>query len=152
MVRTFDLRSLAVFRMGLGALIIIDLFTRATFLVQHYTDQGLLPRYALLQKFWRPAYWSLHVINGEARFQLLLFAIMALVAFFVMVGYRTRLFLVLSWLLAISLQNRNGIILSGGDMLLRSLILFAIFLPVGAQWSVDRRQRRKPRLRRRNRW
>ena len=123
MVRTFDLRSFAVFRMGLGILIILDLFTRSTFLVQHYTDQGLLPRYALLQKFWRPSYWSLHVINGEAWFQLLLFGIIAAVAFCVIIGYRTRLCIVLSWLLAISLQNRIGIILSGGDMLLRSLLL-----------------------------
>ncbi len=144
MVRTFDLRSFAVFRMGLGILIILDLFTRSTFLVQHYTDQGLLPRYALLQKFWRPAYWSLHVINGEAWFQLLLFGIIAAVAFCVIIGYRTRLCIVLSWLLAISLQNRIGIILSGGDMLLRSLLLFAIFLPLGAKWSVDRLQSNAP--------
>ena len=140
MIRTFDLRSLAVFRMGLGLLIILDLFTRAGFLVEHYTDDGLLPRYALLQKFWRPAYWSLHVINGEAWFQIALFGVIGLCAFFVLVGYRTRLFLVISWLLAISLQNRISIILSGGDMLLRALMLFAIFLPVGARWSLDHHQ------------
>ena len=130
--------------MGLGFLIILDLFTRASFLVEHYTDQGVLPRYALLQKFWRPAYWSLHVINGEIWFQLALFGIIAAAAFCVIIGYRTRLFLILSWLLAISLQNRIGIILSGGDMLLRSLLLFGIFLPLGARWSVDRLQSKAP--------
>lgn len=140
MYRTFDLRSLALFRIGLGFLIIIDLMMRATFLVQHYTDQGVLPRYAVLLKFWRTQYWSLHMINGETWFQVLLFLIMGVAAFFVLVGYRTRLFIILSWLLMISLQNRIGIVLSGGDMLLRSLLLFAIFLPLGARFSVDESQ------------
>ena len=141
MYRTFDLRSLAAFRIGLGLLIIADLAMRSTFIFQHYTDQGVLPRYAVLLKFWRPQYWSLHMISGELWFQILLFLVMGAAAFFVMVGYRTRIFLLVSWLLMISLQNRNGIILSGGDMLLRSLLLFAIFLPMGARWSIDANQR-----------
>jgi len=106
-------------------------------MLEHYTDLGMLPRYAVLLKFWRTQYWSLHMINGELWFQVVLFLIMGLAAFFVLVGYRTRIFILVSWLMMISLQNRNGIILSGGDMLLRSLILFAIFLPLGAKWSID---------------
>ena len=51
MYRTFDLRSLAAFRIGLGLLIIADLAMRSTFIFQHYTDQGVLPRYAVLLKF-----------------------------------------------------------------------------------------------------
>jgi len=80
------------------------------------------------------------MISGETWFQILLFLIMGIAAFFVLIGYRTRLFIILSWLLMISLQNRIGIVLSGGDMLLRSLLLFAIFLPLGARFSVDESQ------------
>src|SRR6188508_3787652 len=39
-----DLRSLAVFRMGVGYLLLSDLVRRAFDLRAHYTDVGVLPR------------------------------------------------------------------------------------------------------------
>ena len=51
-----DLRSLALFRIGLALLIIIDLIKRSKDLTAHYTDFGILPRAALLEHFsnsWR---------------------------------------------------------------------------------------------------
>ncbi len=46
-----DLRSLALFRIGLAALILGDLIWRARDLRAFYTDFGVLPRAVLLHRF-----------------------------------------------------------------------------------------------------
>ncbi|HAX85508.1 MAG TPA: hypothetical protein DCY91_04370 [Cyanobacteria bacterium UBA11370] len=132
-----DLRSLAVFRIGLGLLLIIDLIDRSRDLNAHYTDFGILPRAPLIEKFLNPWFWSVHVFSGQALFQGILFVIAGLIALLLLIGYRTRLVTILSWALLISLQTRNPMVLNAGDVLLRLLLFWAIFLPLGASYSVD---------------
>jgi hypothetical protein len=57
-----------------------------------------------------------------------------------LLGYRTRLATVASWLLLLSLHNRNPLISQGGDDLLRMLVFWAMFLPWGRYYSMDARQ------------
>src|SRR3712207_8613651 len=45
-----DLRSLAAFRIVLALVVLSDLASRATDLVVHYTDDGLMPRTVLLEE------------------------------------------------------------------------------------------------------
>lgn len=133
-----DLRSLSLFRIGLGALLIGDLIWRARDLRAFYTDFGVLPRPVLLERFADPWFISLHLSSGMAAVQALLFLLAMGFGFMVLVGYRTKLATIASWLLLISLHNRNPIILQGGDILLRMLVFWAMFLPLHAYWSVDR--------------
>ena len=58
-----DVRSLALFRVALGALLLADLVVRSFDFRAHYTDIGVLPRWALLQhqSEW---YFSLHMTSG----------------------------------------------------------------------------------------
>jgi hypothetical protein len=77
-------------------------------------------------------------MNGEALFQALLFAGAALAALGLLVGYRTRLMTFVVWVLVLSIQWRNPMVLGAGETLLRLLLLWAMFLPLGAYWSVDR--------------
>ncbi len=72
-----DLRSLAVFRIGLALVVMADLFSRFRGVSAHYTDQGVLPREALhsnlfasfiaLQpesnSLFHPWYWSLNLLR-----------------------------------------------------------------------------------------
>ncbi len=46
------------------------------------------------------------------------------------VGYRTRLMTVLNYVLITSLQARNIIILHGGDVLMKMICFWAMFLPL----------------------
>ncbi len=133
-----DLRSLALFRIGLGALIIGDLIWRAQDLRAFYTDWGVLPRAVLLERFADRWLISVHLLSGEALVQALLFLLALGFAVMMLVGYRTKLATIASWMLLISLQNRNPIILQGGDTLLRMLVFWAMFLPLNAHFSVDR--------------
>ncbi|MEA5550499.1 HTTM domain-containing protein [Anabaena cylindrica UHCC 0172] len=131
-----DLRSLAVFRIGISLIILTDLFTRFRDITAHYTDIGVLPR-TLLKEIAKTGYWSLHAISGEPIFQVLLFAIATLMAFLMLVGYRTRVAVIASWVLLISLHNRNPALIFAADDVLRALMFWAMFLPLGACYSLD---------------
>lgn len=133
-----DLRSLAAFRIVLALFVLADLANRSTDLYAHYTDRGILPRSVLLQEVANRSTLSLSLMNGELWFQALLFGVAALAALALLVGYRTRLMTVVVWVLLLSIQWRNPLVLNAGDTLLRMLLFWGMFLPLGAYWSVDR--------------
>ncbi|MEZ6069235.1 MAG: HTTM domain-containing protein [Pirellulales bacterium] len=133
-----DLRSLALLRVGLGVLILVDLACRARDLVAHYTDDGVLPREAARELIVRDWRFSLHMLGGSAAYEAVLFLVAALVAVLLVLGWRTRLMTLLSWLLMISLHARNPVILNGGDLEFKLLLFWGLFLPLGARWSIDR--------------
>ncbi|ELZ45695.1 HTTM domain-containing protein [Halorubrum californiense DSM 19288] len=130
-----DLRALAAFRIGLGTLLIADLLRRSRSLTAFYTDAGVLPRRALFADY--SGVYSLHALSGEPWAVASLFAVAGAVALALAVGYRTRLATVVSWLLLLSLQVRNPMVLNAGDALLAMLLFWGAFLPLGARWSVD---------------
>jgi hypothetical protein len=133
-----DLRSLAVVRIGLGLLLLADLWFRWPDLVAHYSDAGVLPRAALESYFnSRPGLRSFHMFFGSAETIAALFAVAATIAVAFTVGYRTRLTGFLSLVFLCSLQARNPFVLSGGDSLLRLLLFWMLFLPAGARFAVD---------------
>lgn len=132
-----DIRSLAIFRIGLALVLIGDLIVRMGDLKAHYSDEGVLPRDAYIHFFQDPWSISLHMINGLWQFQLVLFLLQIVFGIALLVGYRTRLATVVSWFLLLSLQMRNTMILQGGDTVIKLLFFWGMFLPLGAYWSVD---------------
>jgi hypothetical protein len=115
--------------------LLADLFLRSKVIRSHYTDVGVLPRSE--QALLVPAHeLSVHTLSGAFWFQAALFAVAGLVALSLVVGYRTRTATVVSWFLLLSVHNRNPLIESGG-VLLRLLLFWGVFLPLGARWSVD---------------
>jgi predicted DCC family thiol-disulfide oxidoreductase YuxK len=143
--RTFeiDLRGLALLRVLLALILLADLAIRGGDLVAHYADAGAVPRslVAADASDWR---LSLHMLSGAAAWQVTLFALAGLAALALLVGYRTRTATFVSWLLLLSLHNRNPLVLHGGDNLLLLLLLWALFLPLGARASVDAALDRSP--------
>lgn len=145
-VFTADLRSLAALRIALAVVVLMDLAWRAADLTAHYTDAGVLPRADLLGNRSLLSHWtfSLNLISGGAFFQQILFALAALAAIGLLVGYATRLMTLLVWLLVVSIQWRNPLLIGGGEVLLRVLLFWSLFLPLGRVWSVDRARGRTP--------
>ena len=133
-----DLRSLALFRIVLALLVLADLAIRATDLSAHYTDRGVLPRTVLVTQVLSRWAFSLNVMNGEPFFQALLFGVAAVAALGLLVGYRTRLMTIVVWVLLLSIQWRNPLVGASDGPLLRLMLFWAMFLPLGAYWSVDR--------------
>jgi hypothetical protein len=135
-----DLRSLAVLRMGVALAVLADLASRARDLRAHYSDAGVLPRAEALTQFeWlHAAPLCLHLTGGTAWSQAVLFALAAAAAGALLVGHRTRCATPVTWFLTTSLQLRNLAIGAGYDALLRMLLFWGMFLPLGGCWSLDR--------------
>lgn len=131
-----DLRSLAAFRIGISLILLTDLGIRFGDYIAHYTDAGVMPR-SLLQDISKPWHWSLHALSGEPSFQVLLFGLAAVMALLMLVGYRTRIATIASWVLLISLHNRNPALIFAADDVLRALMFWAMFLPLGASYSIE---------------
>ena len=132
-----DLRALAVMRILLGIILLRDLWVRSYDLVAFYSDRGALPREAILERLdstWR---FSLHMMNGEWQFQAALFCIHAVFAVMLLVGFRTKLAKFVCWIFVISLHARGSIQLQAGDVVLRLLLFWSLFLPLGARVSID---------------
>lgn len=138
-----DLRSLAIFRMGLALVLLGDLFVRMQDLAAHYSDEGVLPRSILIDNFLDPWVFSLHLISGQWQIQLVLFILQILFAIALLVGYHTRFVTVVSWFLLLSLQMRNTMILQGGDIVIKVLFFWSMFLPLGAYWSIDQKLKKQ---------
>lgn len=130
-----DVRSLALTRMALGLIVLVDLGVRAGDLAAFYSDGGILPRGAWTRAY--PGVLSLHAASGHPAFQAALFVILGVAATLFMLGWHTRVAGVVTWLLVLSAHTRNPIILQAGDSLLALLLFWCMFVPVGAAWSID---------------
>jgi hypothetical protein len=133
-----DPRGLAAFRVGLGICILLSIFCRRDDLLAMYSDEGLTSRVLTLTLSNVPEWWSVYHLGGGLVFTQFLFAVTTVVAVMLMLGYRTTLMTILSWVMIVSLQNRNPMIIDGQDIVLRVLLFFALFLPLGDYYSFDR--------------
>lgn len=118
-----DLRSLAIFRMVLGLVV----FSQALFLARDF------------EAFYSTAGVLQSPEGSENFLRLLLFGILPLFAVFLSIGLFTRLSTLLCFGMLIMVQNANPQILQGGDVLLRLLLFWSLFLPLGQVWSMDAR-------------
>lgn len=140
-----DLRSLAVFRVALGLLLLADAATRMQDLRGHYTDAGIWPRALAKQELaTRTWYFSVHLLGGSEAFAAALFGLAAVFALALALGFRTRMAAVFSWVLLVSLHTRNQAVLNSGDTLLALFLFWGMMLPLGARWSLDARKRGAP--------
>lgn len=124
-------------RIAYGLLILIDLAIRSRSFRAHYTNSGVFPLTTAFQMGLQPTDISLHVLNGSDFYQAVLFLIHALAAGLLVIGWRTRAMTVICFVMAVSLQHRNFLILNGGDNWMRIILFWAIFLPWGDRWSID---------------
>jgi hypothetical protein len=132
-----DPRSLAAGRIVLALVLLLDLGKRWAELSIWYSNEGLLPNHTLL---WRPTHrWVFSFFYmasqpGEAAVAMLV----CLVAYLaLLVGYKTRLAQVASFLCMLSLHGRVLFVQNGGDVVLGELCLWTMFLPTGRRWSMD---------------
>lgn len=130
---------MGLMRIGIGGILLLDIFIRLSDLSAHYTDQGTLPLSVLHQHLWNDWFISFHNISSSKGFLVTLFLIQALAAFSLLIGYRTRLATFISWILLLSVHNRNPMILQGGDDLLRMILFWCMFIPWGTFYSIENR-------------
>ncbi|GEM_PF-1217717 len=140
-----DPRSLAAFRIVMGVLILIDVAMRWPSLGAMMTDNGVIDRGTatqLLQAEYgndASVIWSLNFLSGDLFFQQMLALMLVAAGILLSIGLATRWMTIACWVLVLSLHMRCPIILTSGDTLLRCMLFWSIFAPLGFCWSVDAR-------------
>lgn len=132
-----DLRSMALFRVAMGTLLLCDLYTRSLWLKAHYTDFGIAPRKLLLDGILHDFRFSFHLFNGQVEFQAVMFFISFVFTLCYLLGYKTKLSAFITWILLLSIQNRNNMILNAGDVITRMMLFWSIFMPLSKVYSID---------------
>jgi hypothetical protein len=132
-----DLRSLALFRIGVALVLLVDLLSRVRDLDAHYGAHGVLPP-QLARMLWdervvvSPFTWvsewpSLLWVGA---------ALLALAALCLMMGVFPRFAAATAWVLLAALQDRNPALYMAGDRYLLLLLMWCILLPTGARLSL----------------
>lgn len=134
---TFDTRSLALLRVCIGCIIILDILSRIPDAVAFYTDDGFLPRSVIISQYSHISRWSVYFVSGNIWFVYGVMGLALLTALSLIVGYRTRMSIILSWILLLSLHNRNEFVTQGGDNLFHAVVFWMMFLPIGSSFSLD---------------
>ena len=136
---TVDARTLGLFRIYFGLLLIANLYdrTQGPDGIAFYTNEGVMPNHYALFAPAGDKIWSLlFPFSTPAEVQVAFFLIL-LVYFFYLIGYRTKLFQILVVVCLLSLDNRNLHLQNGGIVVTNLVAIWSAFLPVGARFSVD---------------
>ena len=135
---SIDVRSLAVLRIGLGLILIVDILSRARDLRAHYSDFGVLPRGVLRFEYGHHLLnKSINAFNGSTWYWAILFFIGFVFALMLLLGFKSKTASIGAWFFILILHARNFLILQGGDDLFRMVLFWCMFLPLGEIWSVD---------------
>ncbi len=131
-----DQRSLALFRITLGLSLIFDHLQRMSLMTAFYTDQSIHDR-TIMMSLNNAFRSSIYYINGQESITayLMLAHLICLICF--TLGYRTKLFQVLSFIFTVSIQNRNYMILNNGDTVLRLALLMSFPMALSNYFSLD---------------
>ncbi|KAM9945266.1 hypothetical protein ACTFIT_003521 [Dictyostelium discoideum] len=132
-----DYRSMALFRVTMALCVIGDVIERATDLSVMYTDSGVMPRHLITSRYSSNYFLPIHLVNTSFCFQAFLFTLHIVIAFSMLIGYRTKLSSILTWLMTISLQAYIGVIGHGGDVFFRMMLFLNIFIPTSKYFSWD---------------
>ncbi len=141
-----DIRSLAVFRVAAAMLVLVDAYVRYGAAESFYSGSGFLS--SSLAKELSPDGYSLNYLSDAVGFQQGIFIALGGSALLLCLGCFTRAATFCCWILLASIHVRNPTYIIGGDTLLRMMLFWSLFIPLGRAWSVDRwlinRRARRP--------
>jgi hypothetical protein len=136
-----DLRSLAVFRMCLGLLLMVDFSLRMLQASSLYSAEGVLPLETLRhlpQQSW-PWFWSVCAISDRVEWIRACCGVGVVASFLLAAGWRARWMSFVALIFLHSIQARNPWTNYGGDKLLFLLLLWSCFLPMGARFAYGKK-------------
>ncbi|HEX9296265.1 MAG TPA: HTTM domain-containing protein [Polyangiaceae bacterium] len=136
---TIDARTLGLFRIGFGLLLIANVYdrTKGPDAVAFYTNDGVLPNHYALFAPMGERLWSLLFPFSTAGEVQVAFALILLAYAAYTLGYRTKLSQILVVVCLLSLDNRNLTLQNGGIVVTNVVAVWTAFLPLGARFSLD---------------
>ena len=139
-----DLRSVGLFRIWLGIVFCIDiLVNKFPYTEVFYSNSGIVDPFTLDMIAKADPQRSLygfglmHFFNSAAAVSVFFVLTLISLALFT-IGFRARLFAVISLVLIWSIHQRNPLVISGPDELLINLLFISVFLPVDQRFSFFR--------------
>lgn len=132
-----DPRTLGVFRIVLGFLCAADAIRHWWHARFFYSNSGVLTNHYHL---WTPSgrynFSLFHSFSTLSEVHVA-FAACVLIHLLFMVGWHTRLFSILSFIIVTSIDNRLVMVENGGYVVVNIVVGYAMFLPTGRRFSVD---------------
>lgn len=134
---TTDPRTLGLLRIIFSIFLLIDLYRRLADMTFFYTNDGFLPNHTSIFKPMSAYLFSIYHAASTQGELLVMFGFTAFVYFMLLIGYKTKVWQILSLVLVTSLHSRNILLENGGDCVANILALWTCFLPLGRRFSVD---------------
>ncbi|KYF75164.1 HTTM domain-containing protein [Sorangium sp. So ce394] len=127
----------SLFRIVAG-LTILHLYL-ANYYQRHYLygPEGVWPFARSLEEARSAGAFSIYVLSRSPLYFEVVFHLGVLFAALWVVGFRTRLMSLLTYVGLWSLHQRNPVLLDGGDNVVRLALLYGIFAELGAHFSLD---------------
>lgn len=134
---SLDLRSLALFRVCLGGLLVADAAFKATEAEAFFTEAGVLPAH-LLQWVSPHHAWSLCMLSDGLAWQLVLLGVLAVSGVALALGRASRFCIIVASVLLLSFRLRNPAITQIADDVLPLFLMWAFFMPVSERGGPGR--------------
>lgn len=135
-------KALALLRIVLGLIFVLDVFHRGLNFEAFHSYEGIVPVATHKELLTNPFHWSLLFPFSSDWLVALHLLLQFVFGILLVLGIRTRLVMVICWVLLLSMQNRNIAILNSGDNLLRLLFFWMMFLPLDHHYCWKGRKNR----------
>ncbi len=133
--------TLAVVRIAYATVLLTWCALISPDLMAFFSPSGLLA-----ERVATPFTWSLLDVFRSQAAVVALFAVLVVAAACLLVGWHTRLAAVVAFVVLVSFERRNLVVLNSADTLLRLFGLYLALAPAGAALSVDRWRRARDRF------
>lgn len=133
--------TFALFRIAFGTLVLLWTLSLSPSLFAFFSEGGILPKQPQLG---RGSWGVLGVFESDVVVAVVYFVLL-LAAVSLTFGFKTRVAAFLVFFCVVSLTRRNPWILNSGDLFVRVLSFYMLFMPAAVALSVDRwlRERRR---------
>jgi Vitamin K-dependent gamma-carboxylase len=137
--KPIDARQYAALRIAFGGLSVIYFVQLLPYVDAQFSGSGWLGDIQQIA-IQNGGSWSLFFIGASDHATTLAYAIVIsgiITAFLMMIGWQSRLATCITWLVWVSLWNRNPLLLDGDDAVLKMMCFYLMLSPCGNCWSVD---------------
>ncbi len=126
---------LGLVRILTGICILLTFLLDIPFVADYYSDNGFIPNAAIAM--FRDYRFSLLDYVSTTTMVWVAYIILLIATFFLTIGYKTRLASIVTFLMLLSFHERDWLILTSGDSLLRIMAFFLMITNSGAAYSID---------------
>lgn len=137
--KLIDARQYAVLRILFGGLSALYFLELLPYINSQFSHSGWLGDIQQIAQQ-NGGSWSVFFIPVDGHANTIAYAIIStgiVSAFLMMIGWQSRASSFMTWLIWVSLWNRNPLILDGDDAILKIMCFYLMLAPCGNAWSVD---------------